>query len=66
MFLTIHGARHDLWRRQDQATAKTFFRTLLKGLTDVLRVTITDQLQSDGAARRELLPRVERRPHRSL
>ena len=81
MFLIIHGARHDLWRavaqqgdvldslvqrRQDPAAAKTFFRKLLKGLTYVLRVTITDQLQSYGAATREILPRVERRPHRSL
>jgi putative transposase len=81
VFLTIHGARHNLWRavdqhgdvldilvqrRQDQAAAKTFFRKLLKGLTYVLRVIITDRLQSYGAATREILPSVEHRPHRAL
>jgi putative transposase len=32
----------------------------------VPRVTITDKLKSYGAAKRELLPRVEHRQHRSL
>ena len=81
VFLTIHGKRHDLWRavdhhgnildilvqpRRDKAAAKRFFRKRLKGLTYVPRGLITDQLKSYGAARRELLPGVEHRQHRSL
>jgi len=81
VFLTIQGERHDLWRAVDQdghvldilvqrrrhkAAAKKFFRKLLKGVRYVPRVMITDQRQSDGAAKRELLPGVEHRPHRSL
>jgi putative transposase len=80
-FLTIHGARHDLWRavepdghsldilvprRRDKTAATKFFRTLLRGLTSVPRVSITDQLKSDGAALREILPRVAHRQHRDL
>ena len=53
MFLTINGARHDLWRAVDQDgngldilmqrwrdthAAKTFFRKLLKGLRYVPRL----------------------------
>jgi DDE domain len=81
VFLTIHGARHDLWRAVDQddhvldilvqsrrnkQAAKKFFRTLLKGLTHVPRVIITDQLQSYGAAKREIVPGVEHRQSRYL
>jgi putative transposase len=81
VFLTIQGERHYLWRavdqdgnvldilvqrRRDKKAAKTFFRKLLKGLTDVPRVIITDQLKSYGAAMRELLPSVEHRQHRYL
>ena len=81
LFLTIQGERHDLWRavdqdgnvldilvqrRRDKNAAKTFFRTLLKGLRYVPRVIITDTLASDGAAKRELLPSVEYRQHRYL
>src|SRR5687767_7166923 len=81
VFLTIHGERHYLWRAVDQdgnildilvqpcrdkAAAKRFFRKLLKGLTYVPRVLITDTLKSDEAARRELLPGVEHRQHRYL
>ena len=81
MFLTINGERHDLWRavdqdgngldipvqrRREKIAAKKFFRKLLKGLTYMPRVLITDQLKSYGAARRESLPRVEHRQHRSL
>jgi putative transposase len=65
VFLTIHGKRHYLWRavdqegnildilvqrRRDQNAAKTLCRKLLKGLTYVPRVLVTDQLQSYGAA----------------
>jgi putative transposase len=57
VFLTIHGERHYLWRavdqeghildilvqrRRDKKAAKRFFRKLLKGLTYVPRVIITD------------------------
>jgi putative transposase len=81
VFLAIHGERHYRWRavdqdghvldilvqrRRDKNAAKRFFRKLLKGLTYVPRVIITDQLKSYGAALRELLPSVEHRQHRYL
>jgi putative transposase len=81
VFLTIHGERHYLWRavdqdghvldilvqgRRDKTAAKRFFRKLLKGLTYVPRVIITDKLASYGAAKRESLPSVEHRQHRYL
>jgi putative transposase len=53
-------------RRRDTHAAKQFFRKLLKGLTYVPRVIITDQLNSYGAALRDILPRVEHRQHRDL
>jgi putative transposase len=76
VFLTINGERHYLWRAVDQdgnvldilvqsrrnkKAAKKFFRKLLKGLTYVPRVVITDKLKSYGAAKREILPGVEHR-----
>jgi putative transposase len=79
--LTINGQRHYLWRAVDQddhvldilvqrrrnkKAAKKFFRKLLKGLQYVPRVIITDKLKSSGAAKREILPRVEHRQSRSL
>ena len=45
-------------RRRDKRAAKKFFRKLLKGLTYVPRVIVTDKLKSYGAAKRELLPGV--------
>jgi putative transposase len=81
VFLTIHGERRYLWRavdqeghvldilvqrRRDKNAAKRFFRKLLKGLTYVRRVIITDRLKSYGAALREILPSVEHRQHRYL
>jgi len=81
VFLTINGARHYLWRavdqdgqildilvqrRRDRKAAKKFFRKLLKGLTHVPRVLITDKWASYGAAKREILPSVEHRQHRYL
>jgi putative transposase len=81
VFLTIHGERHYLWRavdheghvldilvqrRRDKKAAKKFLRKLLKGLTYVPRVIITDRLKSYGAALRESLPSVEHRQHRYL
>jgi putative transposase len=81
MCLTIKGQRHVLWRavdqngnvldilvqrRRDKRAAKKFFRKLLKGLTYVPRVIVTDKLKSYGAAKREILPGVEHRQHRYL
>jgi putative transposase len=81
VFLTIKGEHHYLWRavdqngnvldilvqrRRDKRAAKKFFRKLLKGLTYVPRVIVTDKLQSYGAAKREILPGVEHRQHRYL
>src|SRR5918912_4114285 len=79
VFLTMNGVRHYLWRAVDQdgnvldilvpsrrnkQAAKKFFRKLLKDLTYVPRVIITDKLQSYGAAKREILPGVEPRQYR--
>ena len=81
VFLTIRGQRQYLWRavdqnghmldilvqhRRDKTAAKRFFRKLLKGLTYVPRILITDKLRSYGAAKREVLPSVEHRQHRYL
>jgi putative transposase len=81
VFLTIHKKRHYLWRavdqdghvldilvqrRRDKAAAKKFFRKLLKDLTYVPRVIITDKLKSYTAAKQETLPSVEHRQHRYL
>ena len=81
VFITMHGERHYLWRAVDQdgnildilvqsrrnkQAAKKFFRKLLKGLTYVPRVIITDKLKSYAAAKREILPGVEHRQHRYL
>jgi putative transposase len=80
-FLTINGERHYLWRavdqhgrvldilvqrRRDKAAAKKFFRKLLKELTYVPRVIVTDRLRSYGAAMREILPSIEHRQQRYL
>src|SRR6266705_3421233 len=79
--LTIKVEHHYLWRAVDQdgnvldilvqsrrnkRAAKRFFRKLLKGLTYVPRVILTDKLKSYGAAKREILPGVEHRQHRYL
>jgi putative transposase len=81
MVLTITGERHYLWRAVDQdgtvldlvvqrrrnkRAAKKCFRKLLKGLTYIPRVIITDKLKSYGAAKREILPGVDHRQHRYL
>jgi putative transposase len=81
VFLTITKERHYLWRavdqdghvldipvqrRRDTKAAKKFFRKLLKGLTYVPRVIITNKLASSGAATREILPSVEHWQHRYL
>jgi putative transposase len=79
VFLMMHGERHYLWRAADQddnvldilvqnrrhkRAAKKCFRKLLKGLTYVPRVIITDKGNSYGAAEREILPGVEHRQSR--
>jgi putative transposase len=51
-------------RRRGTHAAKQFFLRLLKGLTYVPRVIITDQLRSYGAAKREIPAGVEHRQHR--
>jgi putative transposase len=53
-------------RRRDKHAAKKFFRKLLKGLTYIPRVLITDKLNSYDAAKRDILPGVEHRQHRYL
>jgi hypothetical protein len=53
-------------RRRDKHAAKKFFRKLLKGLTCVPRMIITDELKSYGTAKREMLPSVEHRQYRYL
>jgi putative transposase len=55
-----------LIRERDKKAAKRFFHKLLKGLTYVPRVIITDKLKSYGATKQEMLPAVERRQHRYL
>src|SRR5919205_506236 len=52
-------------RRNTKAATK-FFKKLLKGLEYVPRVLITDKLRSYGAAKKELMPRVEHRQHKRL
>src|SRR4051794_16790843 len=52
--------------RRNKQAAKKFFRKLLKSLTYVPRVIITDKLKSYGAAKREILPGVEHRQSRYL
>jgi putative transposase len=81
VFLTIKGEHHYLWRaveqegnvldilvqrRRDKRAAKKCFRKLLKGLTYVPRVIVTDKRKSYGAAKREILPGVEHCQHRYL
>ena len=81
VFLTVNGKRQYLWRavdqsgyvldilvqrRRDTAAAKKFLQKLLKGLTYVPRVIVTDKLRSYGAAKQEILPSIEHRQHRYL
>ena len=81
MFVSINGVQQYLWRavdqdgtvldilvqsRRDKRAATKFLRKLLKGLTYVPRVVITDKLASYGAAMRAVLPGVEHRQHKGL
>ncbi len=79
VFLKINGASGYLGRAvdpqgnvldigvtstRDKHTAKRFFRQRLGGCRDGPRVMITDKLKSYGAAKREIRPGVEHRPHK--
>lgn len=52
--------------RRDKATARRFFRALLKKTGAVPRVIVTDKLRSYGAAHREVMPSVEHRKSKYL
>jgi putative transposase len=71
VFVKINGKQHYLWRAVDQdgevadvflqakrdgATAKRFFRRLLRSHGSEPRKIVTDKLRSYGVARRELIP----------
>ena len=71
VFIRIDGKQHYLWRavdqdgeivdvflqkRRDVATAKRFFKRLLKKHRDEPRKIVTDKLRSYGVAHRELIP----------
>src|SRR3954451_11000424 len=79
--IKIAGVKHWLWRavdqtgmvldvlvqsRRDKQAAKRLLRTLLKKQMRPPRVMITDKLASYGAAKREIMPRVEHRQHKGL
>jgi putative transposase len=81
MCLVMKGKKHWLWREVDQdgfeldillqsrknkQAAKRFYKKLLKGLCYAPRVIITDKLQSYGAAKKEILSRVEHRQNKRL
>ena len=69
--MKINGKQHYLWRAVDQdgevvdvylqakrdgATAKRFFKRLLRNHGGELRTIVTDKLRSYGVAHRELMP----------
>jgi putative transposase len=71
IFVKINGKQHYLWRAVDQdgevvdvylqakrdgATAKRFFKRLLRNHGGELRTIVTDKLRSYGVAHRELMP----------
>ena len=71
VFVKIGGKLHYLWRavdqdgevvdvflqkRRDEATAKRFFRRLLKAHCNEPRKIVTDKLRSYGIAHQELIP----------
>jgi len=78
VFSAIDGVPHARWRavdqdgqvrasrvqaRRDKRAATKSRRTLLEGRASVPRVVITDTLARDGAAPRDVLPRVAQRRH---
>ncbi len=73
VFVKINGKQHYLWRavdqdgevidvylqsRRDGATAKRFFKRLLRSHGEEPRKIVTDKLRSYGVAHRELMPDV--------
>ena len=81
VFIRIGGKQHHLWRAVDQdghvldtlvqsrrnpKAAERFFRQLLKGLKSAPRVIVTDKRKSYAAAKRKVLPHVERRQSKYL
>lgn len=79
--VTIRGQKQWLWRAVDQdgfvldvlvqsrrnaKAARRLMRKLLKGQGRSPRVMIADKLRSYGAARRQIMPGVEHRSHKSL
>src|ERR671928_960361 len=75
----IAGVKHWLWRavdqdgvvldvlvqrRRDKAAAERLLRKLLRKQMRPPRVMVTDKLPSYGAAKKELLPRLEHRQHK--
>src|SRR4249919_83980 len=79
--ITIAGKKHWLWRavdqdgfvldvlvqsRRDTKAAKRLFRKLLKRQGRAPRVLITDKLKSYAAAKRQIMPGVEQRQHKSV
>ncbi|GAA2564123.1 MULTISPECIES: IS6 family transposase [Streptomyces] len=81
VFVKVNGALKYLWRAVDQegngldilvrdrrgkATARRFFRRLMRKTRAVPRVVVTDELRSYGAVHREVMPSVEHRSHKGL
>ncbi len=81
VFVKVNGGQRYLWRavdqdgnvldilvqnRRDKASARRFFRKLMKKTRSVPRVVVTDKLRSYGAAHREVMPSVEHRAHKGL
>jgi putative transposase len=55
-----------LQKRRDQQAAQRLLRKLLKQPCRPPRVMVTDKLASYPAAKRDILPGVEHRPHKGL
>lgn len=55
-----------LQRRRDKRAALRLMRKLLKGQGAAPRVMVTDKLRSYSAAKAELMPGIEHRPHKGL
>ena len=81
MVITIAGRKHWLWRAVDQdgyvldeivqnrrntTAARRLLTRLLKKQGIAPKRMITDKLRSYGAARRQVMPHVEHRPHKGL
>jgi putative transposase len=70
--ITIAGRKHWIWRAVDQdgyvldEIVRRLLTRLLKKQGIAPKRMITDKLRSYGAARRQVMPRVEHRPHKGL